>query len=180
MAVRRCVSDGDRFGTSSFKVMSAKPGATFNVRLNLKATRERDRANSSHHEAGHFIVATHFGLECFCWVEDKGFPTSNLRSFIGGCRHEKTTPFRSAVLGWAGRIGGSANGKNLNVWREELLDVSYYCDEDFSATDLQYINRHPWKARAYKTAAGIIERRFSSFKAIAAHLIDHRCYFLRR
>jgi len=153
-----------------------------------------DKARAAFHEAGHWVVARHFGAAGSCWIIERGTPTKENKAFTGQTEFKvKTTPFREAVIGWAGDLGEAAYDEDLNRckdldrWREEVEmredDMIWdYCEDyearpdELSATDIESINGHPWKRRTFKTAIEIIAKRFVLFKDVAKNLVQNGVY----
>jgi hypothetical protein len=132
----------------------------------IAAMRERDLRTSSYHEAGHLIAARHFGL--VSWAEV--FPSGTKKPmgekhFIGTTHYNHTTPFRAAVIGWAGLISEDIpdNAKALTSdvvralfdYTMDMIDM----EDEISPTDRACILGHRQTRRACKTAGAILARR---------------------
>ena len=145
----------------------------------LETVKKRDKRKSAYHEAGHFVVADHFRLAAFCYIKYRGTPTIEEKSFTGQTMWLPTTPFRTAVIGWAGVLGeAAAHDEDLDSWKDGCDGIwDLYNPEDpaeeMSATDLSAINGHPSKPRAFNTAVQIIEKRFVLLQEVAEHLIQN-------
>ncbi len=151
----------------------------------LENVRERDRGMVAFHEAGHFVVAHHFGVADYCYIKHRGTPTDERLSFTGQTKWLSATPFRNAVVGWAGVLGESAHDRDPDIWKDECEAIwDLHNPEDpaveMSATDLAAVNSHPWKLRAFNTAVQIIEKRFALLQKVAAHLIENEVCDMRQ
>jgi hypothetical protein len=138
----------------------------------INERREADRCETAYHEAGHFIVAKHFGLAVYSHLTDCGEPTDEKTSFTGQTVFGRTTLFRAAVIGWAGVLGEDMTGKLHDDWHENVDSIwdSHFPD-DLSNTDLAAVNGHRMKRRAFNTAVRILSKNFNQVQAVASNLI---------
>jgi len=136
--------------------------------------RDDDKRQTAFHEAGHFIIAEHFGVGVRCHLVDRGTPTDWETSFTGQTTYRRSTAFRHAVIGWAGVLGQEMHAKEHDEWFNEVDFIWEYFEvgpEDMSETDLQAVNGHPMKRRAFDTAVRILSRNFQQVQIVAANLI---------
>jgi hypothetical protein len=130
-----------------------------------------DRRTSAFHEAGHYLIAEHFGLPAFCGIKRIGEPTPEAGAFVGRTLYstEGLTRFRLAVIGWAGRIA------ECFATEDGLEELDYHYDdlELTSATDHAAVNSGtPFCWRAFKTARQILENKRERLELIAQKLHD--------
>jgi hypothetical protein len=130
------------------------------------ALRADDLRRAAYHEAGHVIAARHFKL--YAWADV--FPTGTKKpreekTFIGRTYHQHTTPFREAVIGWAGLIATDipTDPEALTDWGVDIVfDYTMTMidlEDEMSATDRASILGHPQLWRACRTAGAILARR---------------------
>jgi hypothetical protein len=143
--------------------------------IDWKTRREQDRRKAAWHEAGHFIVASHYGLAHSCWLIERGVATEEHKAFTGQTGFFSSTPFRNAAIAWAGVLGEEAQGRDVDGWKFETQILWEYFNDSFpdemSETDLKMVNSTPYRRRAFDTAVHILAKRFPELKAVAASLI---------
>lgn len=127
------------------------------------------------HEAAHYTAARHFGLqaEAQIWPAD---PASDQLVLTGTTRHDATSKFRTAVIGWAGLLADEFDNDSSWAWgwycdRRLTLDNEDLSNCYYSATDRAAVLGHPQSWRACKTAHGILVTRFGQWKQEAEELI---------
>jgi hypothetical protein len=140
----------------------------------------RDKRLAAFHEAGHCVAAQHFGLACDAYILRIGEPTLENKAYVGRTSYQRTTPFRKAVIGWAGLIVEYlAHESPINDWPnacvEDFADYEDSVPDDHSATDNEALNAHPQRWRAMKLAWRIIiEHRHEVAGIAEALLIRYR------
>lgn len=137
--------------------------------------REHDRRKVAWHEAGHFVVASHYGLAHSCWLVDHGAATKENMALTGQTKFLALglAPFRAAVIAWAGVLGEEARGRSVEGWKGELDSIWDYYEvlpEDLSATDSKEIDGTPNRRRAFDTAARVLAGKFVELKTVAMRL----------
>jgi hypothetical protein len=142
------------------------------------ALRADDLRRAAYHEAGHVIAARHFELNAWADV----FPTGTKKPmeekhFIGRTCHQRTTPFRAAVIGWAGLIATdiptdpeALTDFGVDIVFDYTMDMIDLEDE-MSATDRASILGHPQVWRACRTAGAILARRIKEVELEAQSLM---------
>lgn len=113
------------------------------------------------HEAGHVIVARHFGLDAHAvaWENPDG---SDVEKFVlGRTYYQPTTPFRECCIAYAGTIAEGIDdmfspGQPWAVF-DDILEAEGR--DDYSSTDSAGFRAHPQNWRACKTAHRILTTR---------------------
>lgn len=137
--------------------------------------RAHDKEMLCLHEAGHCVVAWHFGLFASFKLNEVGKPTLENHAFTGRAMFWPTTKFREAVIGWAGVVAEAMQGRTHAEWQEEaecLWDYYSLLETDLSDTDREAIFGHPMRYRAFTTAVRILSKRFSEVQSAAARAIE--------
>lgn len=142
---------------------------TFNYHKqnNSKATPDRivleyDVEKAAIHEAGHFILAKHFGLEVRLRLWRTEFIEPDVYKIVRGqCAREFTTAFQTCCIGWAGHVSEMLMMSEENISAEDVFETAldYFDENEASATDLTHINGHPQKLRALRLAAKVMATR---------------------
>lgn len=161
----------------------------------------KDKEHAAYHEAGHCVIAMHFGerweaditrvgdarLEVKAWIgqmRNCGRPLSKreVKILQSGATLERSsedmcptsTPHRTAILGFAGVIAAQL-APSVEVRDryeiEEFWESCMYSDEIDSATDLEAINGTKQQWRAFKEAWGLVHRYKEHVVRIANQLI---------
>jgi hypothetical protein len=131
----------------------------------LAELRNQDLREKAFHEAGHFLAAKHFKLQAHVEVVDTGeAPTLESGSFEGTMTiNLATTPFRSAVIAWAGPLAEALAAQGPEEWRCFLeMFYSLSVDSDFigfSSADRAAILRHSMRRRAFKNCRGHLGKK---------------------
>jgi hypothetical protein len=144
----------------------------------------QDREASARHEAGHFAVAAHFGLETCTTVWRMGPSTLWRRAWVGQTRFSPTpSPFRLAVIGWGGLLAEArfltpedVTGENLWAWFNATLEL-VELDASYSDSDAKSVSGHPsW--HACRTADRILTRETRLLDEVARALArgGTRCF----
>lgn len=132
----------------------------------LKVFEEKDLEFTCRHEAGHMVVAEHFGLRAWARVSYEGEPTFEKRVCIGLTCFQRATAFRRAVIAWGGLVGEKP-GNEMSIshgnWEE-------YLDDNHSETDLVGIRGHFQPYRALRLAQSILIKRSTRFTQIVEQL----------
>ncbi|MCX6923422.1 MAG: hypothetical protein NT154_09480 [Verrucomicrobia bacterium] len=138
---------------------------------------QRDKWQTACHEAGHYVAAKHFAVHERAYIQRVGKATLGNKAYIGKTEYRQTTPFREAVIGWAGLIATDLADMRLAEWR--ALDAGEHfqdkCDvllDDLSATDIAGIESHSAQWRTFKTAWGILMKRRGEFAGIVKQLMS--------
>ena len=151
----------------------------------LRGLRDRDRRNTAWHEAGHAIVAHHFGLDWNAYLrknEDFSNPieecywAGQTRFHAAAPRYGRTPPFRTCAISMAGAIaemhapgevdlGGPIDEVIADLW---FLGV----ENGFSDTDLEGIACHRQKNRAFRVAVQVLGQHLDQLEALAHHLVQ--------
>lgn len=142
------------------------------MQFDTVAARELDKRNAAYHEAGHFVVAHYFNLSPWCYIVERGEAPFEECAFTGQCWRSRTTPFRAAVIGWAGMLAEEMYGQTADGWKEAIMGWEFF-EEEMSASDLRVINGHPMRWRAFKTSVGILYRNSATVHAVAARLMEN-------
>jgi hypothetical protein len=155
--------------------------------MNIKEWTEHDKITAAHHEAGHFIVAKHFKVVHSSLLIATGKkPTTETKCFVGKTIYRGTTRFREAAIAWAGPLAEemARNGQSMQAWQSdcdtlwehfEFGDLGAGRISEVSCSDLEAINAHPMKRRAFNTAVSILSKNFEETKRVAAVLIEDGC-----
>ena len=117
-----------------------------------------DLTNTAVHEAGHFLVAKHFGLSATIRLwRVEGNPEQQ-RLIWGQCAFDKTTPFRKSCIGWGGHVSDILRGIKDDITVQDLADEALHSwdEDDASESDSESINSHPQRRRAVKLAATVL------------------------
>ena len=162
--VHVCRPRSNPVGLNQFDVISRKEGKL----LNDEDVLQFDLWNTSTHEAGHVVVARHFGLEAWgkIWRNEGSDPLAE-RSFLGRTSHPITTPFRWACIGFAGSFAEALHRRE----DEDPLSLheEFHCNEQ-SASDMEAVKAHHQEWRAAKTAHSILLRRLNEVRSVAQSL----------
>ena len=136
---------------------------------------ESDLKQAAIHEAAHLVVARHFGItgEATLW-QARRRPTYAKKTFLGNFFHcQLNTPFRRAVIGWAGPLADDFEDASMDVeawWMNRIEDIKAG-DECYSATDRTSMLCHPQVWRTCKTSHGILLKRYKEWEQAARRLI---------
>jgi len=145
---------------------------------------QMDLGRMAYHEAGHIIVARHFGLEARAklWPNDSNLEIN--KSVAGAMcfniysdKYQRNrTDFRLATVGYAGVIAegiwdGGIEWENQSEcdiedwWQMKIMpwENDLIVFEGMSETDVQCAAKHPQSRRAVKVAANILRRRKKEF-----------------
>lgn len=117
----------------------------------------KDKQSAARHEAGHLIVARHFGVVASAELCYHGSARTVLRVWTGRVSYAglNLSRFRTACIGWGGPIAEDIDEiegvPDLPDWSLNLLLF-----DELSDTDRAAIFSHPQKWRACQTAYRII------------------------
>lgn len=125
-----------------------------------------DLRSAACHEAGHCVVAEHFGLKTWAILIPAGKPTRAKVAWTGKCGFSLTTAFRTAVVGWAGVAAGWTDDE----LQQALEDDLFLLEDALSVTDRTSVEEHPQRRRTFRCAMNIIIRRRSRLAEWAAAL----------
>lgn len=141
---------------------------------------------AAYHEAGHVVVAQHYGIDTFAELHRFGKATMADKAWGGSTHHSRLhsrnwfTPYTESVVGWAGVIAEC-------FWFGELPDAESVFEEhslfdyvDLSDTDRQCVLRHPNPWRTCVRAASLIEQKRDKVMEIAQELVRHKIYPFRQ
>ena len=141
---------------------------------------------AAYHEAGHVVVAQHYGIDTFAELHRFGKATMADKAWGGSTYHSRIhsrtwfSPYRQSVVGWAGVIaecfwfGERPNAESV-FEEHSLFDYA-----DLSDTDRECILRHPNPWRTCVRAARLIEQNMDKVSLVAQELVRHKVYPFRR
>lgn len=135
-----------------------------------------DLRDAIYNEAGHATICNHFGLSWRLSQLEMLTATLMLKGAVAQIIHDRSTPFRNAVIGWAGVVAESLR-ENPDMDEYEILDLyDYYLNPDeLSPSDHGLISETPYRIRALTTATGILRRRWADVDKIATSFLEqHR------
>jgi hypothetical protein len=147
---------------------------TNKMKMSSAEAEKLDKRNVAFHEAGHAIVAEHFGGSWAAHITRKGKPTLSNKSWTGQTHHLTTpTPFRRAVIGWAGMVAEEffAQDAMQDFTLDDLRGQFEFESESASQSDRTHIDGTKFKFRALKTALRIILSKKSRLAEIAEVLM---------
>jgi hypothetical protein len=135
---------------------------------------ERDKKQVAQHEAGHILIAIHFGLPCWGYLVRAGEATVEDRAYIGRTHILQTTDFRSAVIAFGGPIVDYLYclEEEGDDWHDPTLldgfaDQFYWDENAASLSDRAMVERTRFKYRAMKTAWRIVTKNREKLEGIA-------------
>jgi hypothetical protein len=152
------------------------PAVTKQLRMKINILARDDKHGAAFHEAGHCIAAIHFKLQADAYILRVRDPSFEQPAYAGATFHHRTTPFRRAVIGWAGPIAQSLHKVPLADWPvESFEDFQDYMEsggiEEQGQTDNEAMTGHPQQRRALKCAWNIIVSKRDMVARIADRLM---------
>jgi hypothetical protein len=133
-----------------------------------------DLRNASYHEAGHAVVCHHFRIPWFLSRFEQTQATMETRGAGAQLSYipvEGVTPFRLAVVGWAGVMTES-----LREDGDEYQCFETYTEfEEMSSSDHRLVEGTPFRWRALTTASRILKRQWADVEWNATEFLErHR------
>jgi hypothetical protein len=128
-----------------------------------KPNAQHDLRLIAFHEAGHLVVARHFGLDGHIVLQQVGKATRQDKAWIGHTGYQgRLTPHKRSVIGWAGLLG-EALVSDPELLDFESLFVCHMPFDDMSDTDREAIC-------AQGTAPGTAWRNFEeAYRILKGH-----------
>ena len=105
--------------------------------MDLKKVHARDRRGAAVHEAGHVVIARHFGCRiASAWIIPADDPAPNERTWIGRAQYQgvPADPAKRRMIGLAGEVAE-------HLWRGGVI-------EDFSPDDA--MSDSDWRCAGYE------------------------------
>jgi hypothetical protein len=143
----------------------------------VEQLKEIELRRATFHEAGHYIVAEHYGLEGFATVYPGPDGGTESKFYVGQFRYDLSDatilgPYKMSVIGWAGVVAEGLAEMDLQQWKDNLQVVidSHCYGDDMSPTDWGLVDGYKENWRTFNRAARIIERRHLRLREIAERL----------
>lgn len=150
-----------------------------------EAVGQYDLQNAARHEAGHAVLCEHFGVFWQLSRFEATRATEDERGVIAQISHSRLSPFRLAVMAWGGilaemrfkysRMNPVPDWEEIrwDCWEAHLENKEMGWDYlGLSATDLRGIEGTPFRMRACKTAARILERRWKRVEELSRDFLS--------
>jgi len=141
--------------------------------IDWKKIAQNDLRVTAYHEAGHAIVCKHFHIPYILNYLKPTKATLEKKGAIGQIGYFKVaqvTPFRCAVIGWAGVMATA-----LLEGDDEQNCFDYHDTnnlDELSPTDATAVRKTRFRWRALTTAARILRRRWDEVENKAAHYLE--------
>ncbi|MGO9203555.1 MAG: hypothetical protein ACLQM8_23785 [Limisphaerales bacterium] len=154
---------------------------------------EADFRTKAFHEAGHVLIATHFGvapedIDAYVQARMGGEHGVYYEAVTVFCRVDKP-PYDFSVIGWAGVLAEGLAQRDLRAWKAALPSLWQRYNDDLegrasrkegngslSFQDIRWIIGYGDVDRTFKEAAEIIEKEYESLLRVASRLMleaDH-------
>lgn len=139
------------------------------------------RRYAAFHEAGHAIAAWHFGIYCWPEIARRGRSADGFSSWGGRAHvdeyHPSCTPFRRAIITWAGLIAGwlaTGGMKRADLRSDYLFWMDWVQDnvDDIEGTDTEWLRGtgYIYRRRPARIAARVLDSRYGELRQVAALL----------
>jgi len=156
--------------------------------LKMDQELEADFRRKAFHEAGHVLVATHFGvppedIDAYVQARLGAGHSVYYEAVTVFCRAEKP-PYDFSVMGWAGVLAEELAQKDLETWQGALLSLWQFYDHDLegrasrkegngspSFQDIRWIIGYADSARTFNDAAEIIEQGYEFLLRVVGRLM---------
>jgi hypothetical protein len=142
-----------------------------------------DFKTAIYHEAGHYVVAGHFGCpgNFMVWRAENPKPDDKL--WVGNHRCYERSPFQNSCIGWAGVLAEPLAFDDASADDIDAEETLIYFDDmrlTLSESDKRLIEGHNQKWRACRVAERILRKRYEELQRIAhwcfAHVEDDQVY----
>jgi len=147
---------------------------------NWKHVEARDLRRVCYHEAGHYEMAEHFGLEPSCTIIREGDPNDTESAWTGQTHYlnAQVTPYQRAVISWAGALVEELFEYPVAEWQEMIDEAAdnVLCayemgDASPSPSDRAMIAGCKQFRRAFKRACKLVVLRRQGIRDFAEQMI---------
>lgn len=135
-----------------------------------------DLRRSSFHEAGHLVVAEHYGLKGEATVVRTNDGDLLNNHWIGRYKclqGPQPSGYKWAVIGWAGAVAEGLAVTTRSSWKADVEEVwgAYELGDQFSESDRSLIEKWPNTNQSFRRAKSIIEKKYARLTEVANALI---------